>query len=72
MKIVALLLLVAGWIIVLGAIVLLPPVPRTGFLLAGLGVQTLALVLLFRSHLVFSTPASQNRAGWGPRREEQE
>jgi len=46
-------LLLAGWMLVLSAIVLLPGEgARAAFLLAGLGVEGLGLVLAFRSHLL--------------------
>jgi hypothetical protein len=52
MKIAGFLLLLAGWLLVLAAVVLLRAVgPRAAFVLAGLGVEALALVLVFRSHL---------------------
>ena len=52
MKLAGFLLLLSGWFLVLGAIILLPsPVPRTGFVLAGVGVEVLGLVLAARSHL---------------------
>lgn len=44
------LLLITGWILVLFALVLLKqPAARGGFLAAGLGVETLGLVLAARS-----------------------
>jgi hypothetical protein len=50
MKLAGMLLLTAGWGIVVSAIVLFPgPVIRTVFVLAGLAVQGLGLVLAFRS-----------------------
>ena len=53
MKLVGFLLLLAGWILVLAAVVLLGAVPaRAAFVLAGIGVEALGLVLVFRSHLV--------------------
>ncbi len=53
MKLAGFLLLLAGWGIVLAAVVLLrSALPRTGFVLAGMGVEVLGLVLVFRSHLV--------------------
>ena len=53
MKLVGFLLLVSGWALVLSALILLgSSLPRTIFALAGVGVQTLGLVLVFRSHLV--------------------
>ena len=52
MKLVSLLLLPAGWFIVLAAVVLLHPgASRGAFVLAGIGVQALGLVFLVRSHL---------------------
>lgn len=52
MKIAGVLLLFAGWILVLAAIALLAATgPRNVFLLAGLGVEILGLVLLARAHL---------------------
>ncbi len=53
MKIAGFLLLFAGWLLVLAAVVLLAaPGPQTAFVLAGIGVEILGSVLLFRSHLV--------------------
>ncbi|MBZ5564683.1 MAG: hypothetical protein LAP13_19965 [Acidobacteriia bacterium] len=53
MKLIGFLLLVAGWIIVLTAVILLrSAAPRMGFVLAGMGVEILGLVLVFRSHLL--------------------
>lgn len=53
MKIAGFLLLLAGWFLVLAALVLLRAAwPQALFVLAGAGVEVLALVLLFRSHLV--------------------
>lgn len=58
MKLAGFFLLVAGWIIALTAIVLLPsPGARTTFLLAGIAVEAAGLVLVFRSHL----PAKEAR-----------
>lgn len=52
MKLAGFLLLLAGWVIVLAAVVLLgPAAPRTGFVMAGLGVEAIGLVLVARSHL---------------------
>ncbi len=52
MKIAGLLLLVAGFSIVLSAFMLLSRnAPRGAFVLAGIAVQILGLVLTFRSHL---------------------
>jgi hypothetical protein len=53
MKAVGLLMLVAGWLLVLAAIVLFAAPPlRSAFVLAGVAVQTLGLILVFRSHLI--------------------
>jgi hypothetical protein len=50
MKLAGMLLLLAGWGIVISAVVLFPrPISRALFLLAGLAVQALGLVLAFRS-----------------------
>ena len=53
MKIAGFLLLLAGWFLVLSALVLLG---RSGagssFVLAGVGVELLGLALVFRSHLM--------------------
>ena len=53
MKVVSFLLLLAGWFLVLSSIVLLPsPAARGAFVFAGVGVEALGLVLLFRSHAI--------------------
>ncbi len=53
MKLAGFLLLLAGWGIVLGAVMLLASaVARTIFVLAGLGVEVLGLVLVVRYHLI--------------------
>ena len=53
MKLAGFLLLLAGWGIILAAVVLLASaLPRTGFVLAGLGVEVLGLILVARAHLV--------------------
>ncbi len=53
MKLVGVILLLAGWVLVLSAIVLLASaVPRNAFVLAGMAVEVLGLVLVFRSHLI--------------------
>ena len=50
MKLAGMLLLLAGWGIVVSAVVLFPrPITRALFVRAGLGVQGLGLVLAFRS-----------------------
>ena len=51
MKILGFLLLLAGWAIVITAVALLVVVvPRTAFVLAGIGVEILGLVLVIRAH----------------------
>ncbi len=56
MKLAGLLLLVAGWGIVISAVALLPsPMARAGFVLAGMVVELLGLNLMVYSHLVLKT-----------------
>lgn len=53
MKLAGLLLLVAGWAIVVAAVVLLPSTGgRAGFVLAGMAVELFGLALTVRAHLV--------------------
>ena len=53
MKLAGFLLLPAGWIIVLAAVVLLASSPsRSAFALAGVAVEILGLTLVFRAHLI--------------------
>jgi hypothetical protein len=53
MKLAGLLLLVAGWAIVVGAVALLPSAGgRAGFVLAGIAVELFGLALAIRAHLV--------------------
>jgi len=53
MKAVGFLMLLAGWVLVLAAIVLLASPPlRAAFVLAGIAVEALGLTLAFRSHLI--------------------
>jgi hypothetical protein len=53
MKLTGFLLLLAGWGIVLAALVLLAQqTARAGFVLAGIGVEAVGLVAVIRSHLV--------------------
>lgn len=53
MKLAGLLLLVAGWAIVVAAVALLPSAgARTAFVLAGMVVELLGLALAIRAHLV--------------------
>ena len=59
MLLTGLLLLPAGWIIILAAIALLPfGLAQNSFVLAALGVQALGLTLVFRAHL---TPGREPR-----------
>ncbi len=54
MKIAAILLLLAGWIIVLAAVALFKPAAisaRTLFIIAGLCIEALGLFYIVRSHL---------------------
>jgi hypothetical protein len=51
MKLLGFLMLFAGWLIVLAALAILPSgLPRTIFVLAGVGVEVLGLALAVRSH----------------------
>jgi hypothetical protein len=53
MKLAGFLLLIAGWAIVVAALLLLPSAAaRVMFVLAGVAVQVLGLVLALRSHRV--------------------
>ncbi len=53
MNIAGFLLLVAGWVIVAGALVLLnSPGARAAFVLAGIAVQIMGMVFAIRSHRV--------------------
>jgi hypothetical protein len=53
MKVLSLLLLLAGWFLVVSAVVLLAlPISRAGFVLAGIAVEALGLIFLFRSHAI--------------------
>ena len=53
MKAVSFLMLLAGWFLVLSAIVLFGAQPlRAAFVLAGFAVEALGLFLAFRSHLI--------------------
>jgi len=53
MKLTGFLLLVAGWVIVVAALLVLPSaVSRAAFVLAGIGVQLLGLFLAVRAHRV--------------------
>jgi len=56
MKLAGLLLLVAGWGIVLSALALLPSqIGRAGFVLAGVALEFLGLALLTYAHSVLNT-----------------
>jgi hypothetical protein len=53
MKLLSLFLLLSGWVIVLAALPLLAAPPaRAAFVLAGVAVELLGTVFLFRSHMV--------------------
>jgi hypothetical protein len=53
MKIAAFLLLLAGWGIVIAALLMLSTLgQRTSFVLAGIAVEAVGLGLLFRTHLI--------------------
>ena len=53
MKAVGLLMLPAGWFLVLAAIILFPAAPLRGaFVVTGFAVEALGLGLTFRSHLI--------------------
>ena len=53
MKLVSMFMLLAGWIIVLTAVVLLfPPILRGLFVFAGFAVEILGLILAFRAEAV--------------------
>lgn len=53
MKLVSFILLSGGWVIVVAALMLLPPsVARPTFVLAGVGVEILGLILAIRSHRI--------------------
>ncbi len=53
MKFVGFVMLLAGWLLVLAAVVLLNSPPSRGaFVLAGIAVESLGLILAFRSHSI--------------------
>jgi hypothetical protein len=53
MKVVGFLMLLAGWFLVLAAIVLFPsPALRGAFALIGFAVEAVGLVFAFRAHLI--------------------
>ena len=58
MKVAGFLLLLAGWGLVLSALVLLASSPRAGFALAGFAIELLGLILVFRAH---RTPRPEDR-----------
>jgi len=52
LRIAGFLLMLAGWMLVLAALVMLVSLPsRTGFVLAGVAVEILGFVLIARAHL---------------------
>ena len=53
MKVVGFLMLLAGWFLVLAAVILFASAAvRAVFVLVGMGVEGLGLLLVFRSHLI--------------------
>ena len=53
MKVLGFLLLPAGWFLVLASIVLLPSMPsRAAFVFAGMAVEALGMIFVFRSHAI--------------------
>ena len=59
MRLAGFLLLLAGWVITLAAVVLLAaPAARSAFLLAGLGVEIVGLILVVRAH----SPVREDKA----------
>jgi len=53
MKFMSFLLLLAGWILVLAALVILnSPASRAAFVFAGIAVEALGLAMAFRSHAI--------------------
>lgn len=53
MKLLGFLLLLAGWLLVLAAIVLLPSqAARVAFVFAGIAVEVLGFALVIRAHLL--------------------
>jgi hypothetical protein len=53
MKVMSFLLLLAGWILVLAALVILnSPASRAAFVFAGIAVEALGLAMAFRSHAI--------------------
>jgi hypothetical protein len=52
MRLLGFFLQIAGWIIVLAAIVLLQAAAQASFALAGFGVELLGVTLAVRSHLI--------------------
>lgn len=53
MRLMGFVLLVAGWMLVLAALALLPFGPsEISFVLVALGVEAMGLILVFRSHLI--------------------
>jgi len=62
MKIAGFFLLLAGWLLVLAALAMLPPgvnhaAARNGFILAGLAVELTGLVIVVRMHIAPSDRA---------------
>lgn len=64
MKILGGLLLLSGWLIAAGAVLLLVPgVARIAFVLSGIGVEVIGLVLFARAHPLLRSSASQLSRG---------
>jgi hypothetical protein len=60
MKLTGFLLLVAGWMLVLAAVALLPSGPaQVSFVLVAFGVEGLGLTFVFRAHLI--TPSRERK-----------
>lgn len=52
LKVAGLFLLLSGWALVVAALALLGSAPaRTGFVMAGIGVEIVGMILVARSHL---------------------
>jgi hypothetical protein len=71
MKLAGFFLLLAGWVIALAAIAVLPPGSARGaFLVAGLGVEALGMGLVVRAHMpeAPSGPMAERMAGRGEQR----
>ncbi len=73
MKLAGFFLLLAGWVIVLAAIAVLPPgSARVAFLVAGLGVEALGMGLVVRAHMPEPPPGPMAERMAGPMAESRE